>query len=476
MYHVYVVHPDDPGRMAYEPEALLYATDRARTLTPSAGVRYAYAAVDRRRWGLDESADLPHPEASCLVPSVVRSTMAENDVSSSDRLGILGRMVARLQGEVPAEDLEAYRRAGGEVYQLLDQLELRRSEWTTEGVDAWTAPPSMQAALLCGWIAFALQTMGDSLLTSDYEAQPSTRGFVPPVTAQQILAFYEQVPGWLGRAGAAKGSDSYRLDVTVPAELPPWSEVEPCPLPHLAAMRAALRQLRSHATAGMAGFHVDLDDADRKRAHDRVHEVLAEAESAAAYGDRLWASGIPATVHEAIEQHAKRAVELFYLLGQLMAMPQLALAERPKPTVGGGQRLPGPGEPGFDPWVLTDPRSKGQWKTDRQAERAIELLWQQDPEPRRTLAVQAEIIAAQARGDIVVDDRIGNYFCCPWAAIYLVRRPVRINGQRLRVMQQFTFDVSGEEMEEGGPFTRRLLLGQFSPAKEIDYCLPGQDD
>jgi len=34
--------------------------------------------------------------------------------------------------------------------------------------------------------------------------------------------------------------------------------------------------------------------------------------------------------------------------------------------------------------------------------------------------------------------------------IYLVRRPVTIAGQRLRRMQQFTFDVSAEEIAEAG--------------------------
>ncbi len=400
--------------------------------------------------------------------------MTGTEATDDDRPGVLGRIVARLQGEVPAEDLEAYRRAGSEVYRLLDDLEQLRAEWALAGTDAWTAPPATQAALLCAWNAFSLQTMGDNLLTADNESQPLTRRYVPPVTALQIMAFYEQVPGWLGRARAAEGSDSYTLDVTVPADLPPWSEVEPCPRPHLAAIRAALGQMRTHASAGMAGFHVDLADRDRKRAHDRVHEVLAEAESAAAYADQLWSPKVPAAIHEAIERHAKRAVELFYLLGQLMAMPRLALAERPKPRATPGQRLPAPGDSGFDPWVLTDPRSFGRWQSDRMAQAAIEQLWLRDPEPRRTLAVQAEIRSALARGDIVVDERIGHYFCCPWAPIYLVRRPVVINRQRLQVMQQFTFDVSAEEMEEGGPFTRRLYLGAFSPTSNIDYCLPGQ--
>jgi hypothetical protein len=43
-------------------------------------------------------------------------------------------------------------------------------------------------------------------------------------------------------------------------------------------------------------------------------------------------------------------------------------------------------------------------------------------------------------------------------------------------MLEFTFDVSAEEMGEGGEFTRRLLLGPFHPTTRIDYCDPSDDD
>lgn len=388
--------------------------------------------------------------------------------------GPWGRLMARLQGEIPATELEAYRRAGAEVYSLLDDLEGARAEWALAGLDAWTAPHSTQVALLCGWNAFALQAMGDQLLSADYESEPSTRGYVPPVTAEQVLAWYEQVPAWLSRSRAARESGTYALDVAVPAALPPWSEVEPCPRPHLAAIRAAAAQLRRHATASMAGFHVELTDPGRKRAHDRVHEVLAEAEAAADYADRLWAPGVPAKVHEAIETHAKRSVEAFHLLGQLMAIPSLATAPPPKPSSSAGRPRPGPGQAGFDPWVLTDPRSRSGWKRDPEAREAISVLWDRDPDPRRTLAVQAEIDAAVERSDIVLDKSIGNYFCCPWSGIYLVRRPVTIDGRPLQAMQQFAFEVSAEEMDEGGRFKRELVVGRFHPTDEVDYCIPGR--
>ncbi len=127
-----------------------------------------------------------------------------------------GRMMAKLGGEVPADVLEAYRRAGGEVYQLLDDLAGRRLDIVLGTGDAWSVAPATQAALVCGWNAFALQLIGDQLLAADYEADPSSVGFVPPATAQEALGFYGQVAAWLERARGAERNPSFVLDVAVP--------------------------------------------------------------------------------------------------------------------------------------------------------------------------------------------------------------------------------------------------------------------
>ena len=67
---------------------------------------------------------------------------------------------------------------------------------------------------------------------------------------------------------------------------------------------------------------------------------------------------------------------------------------------------------------------------------------------------------------------IGNYFCCPWAPIYTVKRPVTIANAHLQPRHQFTFDVSAEELAEGGEFKREILVANFQPSSSIDYCLP----
>jgi hypothetical protein len=109
--------------------------------------------------------------------------------------GLFGRLVAHLHGEVAADALEAYRRAGVGVYDLGDDLDRLRLEALVHHDGPWGAPPATKTALLCGWNARALQILGDQLLDADYRCEPRTVGFVVPETAEQALAYYAQVAG-----------------------------------------------------------------------------------------------------------------------------------------------------------------------------------------------------------------------------------------------------------------------------------------
>jgi len=401
-------------------------------------------------------------------------------MSQTDEPKLWTRLVAALHGEIPADTLEAYRHAGAEAYELLDRAELRRGELTIQHADPWSTDPATKAFLLSTWNAFTLQLLGDELLDADYRVNPTTVGFVPPVTAQQALAFYAPVEGWLSRANQASSNPAYRLDVQVPAELPEWVEVEPCPREHLQAMLGACRRLRRHTEVACGEVEKGAG-AERSAALGQRRQRLAVMTTAADYADRLYQPDAGQEQHERAEDSVHRAIEAAYELGQLLAMPELLAGGSASAQPGGAHsRLPRPGEAGFDPWCLTDPATRTGWQQDRRAVRAIRLLWANDPSPERTLAIQDQINAALARGDIAraraYGRQMGPYFCCPWSSIFLVKRPVRIGGQRLRTMQQFTFDVSAEGLAEGEKFRREILLGPFTPTDDVDYCDPAGED
>lgn len=394
------------------------------------------------------------------------------------------RLLCRLHGEVPADTLEAYHRASGPVYDLLDQTERLRLECRAEGMTPWTVPPATQAQMLCAWNAFVLQLLGDRFLMTDYDSNPATVGYVPPITADQILAFYSQVEGWISRAMQAQANPGYRLDVTVPADLPPWSEVEPCPNTHLHAMLEAMRSLRDHAQAAMLFLPeaTALSDKQQQAQGHQIRQLLAAADSKGRYAESLHGENPTQEVHERVEPYIKEAIEGYYRLGQLIAMPQqmAVTLDRPMPSSTPKQSKPDlPGEANFDPWCLTDPAARKRLQADSQAGKAIKDLWAHDPDPARTLAVQTEIDEAFTRGDIAYSldrkgDRLGHFFCCPWGAVYVTKRPVVLGGQPLKTMQEFVFDVTAEGMNLGEQFKRHIKAGAFQTTTEFEYGDPNE--
>lgn len=238
----------------------------------------------------------------------------------------------KAHGEVSRDTLDPYQAAGAVVYEFVLGLDALRAEGD------WL--PGVQAALLAGWVAFALQVLGDEMLDADAALDPSTAHFVPLVTAQQVTEFYEPVQSWTGRAQAAKASPSYHFDVPLPAVLPEWVEVEPCPAAHLLALRRAVVRLREHAEGLLSGFNPGPLQA---HAREIVAQGMAEAASATDYANGLWGATSgppPAQVHEAIEANLKHAAESYFYLGQVIAMPNLADAPRRVRDDGRGEQGP----------------------------------------------------------------------------------------------------------------------------------------
>lgn len=396
------------------------------------------------------------------------------------------RLAAALHGEIAATTVEAYRRAGASAYEDMLAADQMRTDMAGAGSNLWSANAGQISQLLCTWNAFALQTLGDAFIDADYQTNPRTIGYLPPVTAEQAAAFLGEVESWSARARRARADGSYDVsaEITLPARLPGWSQVEPCPRAHLAAMLAAARAMRDRTEAAQADFTRAGIPAGAERVAARLAGMIADADAVVSYGESLWSPDATGDVHERAESSLQRGIAAYYSLGQFLAMP--ALLDRPETeaTTAAGPRLPLPGHAGFDPWCLTDPASRVTWQRDAAARRAIDSLWRYDPDPAGTLTVQSQIDAAVGAGSVTAGltadgHPIGSYYCCPWSAIYLVRKPVTIGGMRLRPMQQFTFDVSAEEIAEGGEFKRELLLGPFHPTTDVDYCDPsagGHDD
>ena len=460
----------------------------------------------------------------------------------STRPTVWNRVLARMSGEVSADALEAYRRASLVVYESLDRVEARRQDARSKGHNAWAIPRAAQTEMLCAWNAFALQTLGDSILQADYTLDPLTVGFVPPVTAEQILKFYAPIEGWLSRAGQARLNPDYRLDVAVPSPLPPWSQADPLPDSHARGLADAMRVLRDHAEASLIFLNAEPPATrDQQRQLNAIRSAQAAATFKARYADDMIGASNSREVNTRVGEHIKEALEGFYTLGQWLAMPTLAPgaqgtpAARPNPiplSNSGTQTRPNPAanpapiaspqprpnpfpmpnqaarpnpspspnanpipaaRPAqipaaapapiparkFDIWCLTDPTARPRLERDAQARQALETLWRLDPDPDRTLSIQARIEQARASGKIALATdrwgvRLDHFFRCPWQPAYTVRRELSMNGQRLQRGQQFIFNVSCEGVNRGAPFEREILVGHFAETDSFDYGSPNQ--
>ncbi|EYB66334.1 MULTISPECIES: hypothetical protein [Deinococcus] len=246
--------------------------------------------------------------------------------------------------------------------------------------------------LACAWNAFALQTLGDKMLEADDAADPDTVGFVPPVTFDQVNAYYTEVGRWLGHASQAGHDPDFALPAgTLPARLPDWSPVEPCPRPHLDAMIAALDAMRVHAEAAMHALGKATPEADAARLtrlRGQFEGALSKANDVAG----MYRPGASLVLHE---QRADRGARE---TGQRGAVPGRAAhqlsraadrgwARRPQGAQGSFLRTPLPGELGCDPWVMTDPNSVAFLRQDPNARRVIDEMWALDPDPAVSVAL-----------------------------------------------------------------------------------------
>jgi hypothetical protein len=343
-----------------------------------------------------------------------------------DRGLLRARLAAALHGEVSGATVEAYRRAGTRAYDDVLAADKVRQDLLASGANQWSAPPSQRSQLISTWNAFALQSLGEAFIDADYGAKPATRGYLPKVTAEQAANFLGQVEHWSSCTRQAAADSDYDLLTRehLPAPLPPWVHVNPCPPAHLDAMLSAGHAMRDRIQTAMADFEACPTPADHEKAVSAVAGIAAEADSALDYAASLYSPRAEGPVHEAMEASLRRAIEQYYRLGQILSAPQLLDRPEVAAMTATGRRLPAPGEAGFDPWALTDPASRRTWEHDLAARQAIENLWRHDPDATATLAVQAEIDAAVEAGAAVAGvtadgGHIGNYYCCPWSAIFL---------------------------------------------------------
>lgn len=388
------------------------------------------------------------------------------------------RINAWLDFEVPAESLEAYRRARALVEELGRQVEDRRLACVVDGLDPWSMPPGTRAGFLCAWNATVLQALGDALVEADAADNPRTAGFVPRPLHDEAAAYYAGVEAWLDRAQQAFANPGYRLDLPVPDRLP-VPAADPFPVLGLRDSRArgllaALRAVRDGAAAAMALLPENVADPARRAQLRSIRRQHLATQAAAGQVEALHETACRADV-ERVVADTRRAIAHFYALGQRIADPALAEPQalplpepapppsapvpgtprmtrsRDTPTkpprldadgaAGAGRPVPGPME--FDVWCLTDPAARRYGQADIDA---LWGMWEDDGPRARALHgwIAAELACGHVELAMNGAQRARHWFRCPWGPVYVARHTVYLDGLRIPVNQRFVLDAHPE--------------------------------
>lgn len=356
-------------------------------------------------------------------PRADRSTLfGEAGRRSLCCVSLLGKLQSASRGEVSIAGVAAYSTANSDAYSLLDELS------------------EPEAARLAAWCAFVLQTYADNMLESG-----TVPGFASPEACEEAVVMYQLVGTWLGRAHAA-AANSGRLDTSVPQPLP--QPRAPRTMGVLKAMKTTLETVQTRAGANIETLAGDPN-------HDRLASMMSTVRSAIDAAGALTAHSVGDDLRATLAQTLQAGLNAAYEVGQLLAMPALLA----KPTPASPNRVVHdstsiglflPGDPGFDPWCLVDPKGRGHKAASPQMNALLDAFWASDPDPASTLAIQAEISAAIERGDAdYMPDEVGPWTRradrCPWSAVLYARTPLTIAGKQLAPGDAFFLEVGARE-------------------------------
>lgn len=238
-----------------------------------------------------------------------------------------------MRGEVSDANVRGYLRAATQIEQIWQQTDDKVQSVIAAGTLSWEAYQQLRYALAFVRAARTYQVFVEQLLAADAAADPGTAGFLPHVTFDQANALCHQIQPNLTAAVAALNNDQFTPEVALPQQFGPRIEAEgqPCPVPHLEGMIAAAREVREWASGLIAQYEMAVKSATTPAPAEvtdhlkTLHGQLAEADSRLQFGTDLVGQvtqqGATPQLHEEAEDNLWAAMETFFTLNQVVAMP-----------------------------------------------------------------------------------------------------------------------------------------------------------
>jgi hypothetical protein len=198
-----------------------------------------------------------------------------------------------VRADIRLRELEPYRRAGSDAYELIDEV-----------------PPASWARL-AAWNAFLLQVYADCLVTAG-----SNSRYVTADIAVFARATYAWANLWLIETRKALASESYRFGFSLPHPLPHWAD-RVFTDARLEGMRDTLETGRTRASSDLERYAGD--GAKLSLLHVRQAQLDAEAE----YVARLWTPKPSLELRGTLGDQLTSSLDRAFELGHLLAQPAL---------------------------------------------------------------------------------------------------------------------------------------------------------
>lgn len=359
--------------------------------------------------------------------------------------------------DVSRAELDTYRGAMRYLDDLDGAIQVRvLSQPLPDGVGPWARRRHQHYAMAFATIARELATVATVLLDSDAHLDPTSVATLPVVTYQQVKALYEQVPRYVQRAWEALANPHYVSDVALPIALGPRMEARGrCPDIHLKGIHAASRSLDAIGEHRLQAFLSTVSASgvvpsdEVKRALGNLTQLWSRAQSRSAFSGHQLAmvtqgGTVPLATHEEAETRLWDSLADYFVLGQLIAMPEMVLLA--------GANAAGREVSPDDRWIITDPIAVSQLQGDSWGELEMKIFWTEKrwkttPREERYFAECQRLLST---GDLAVTSR---WATCPFDSIYTAIRPVSILGKPISAGYEFhlMMDDDADVLQLGSP-------------------------
>jgi hypothetical protein len=198
-----------------------------------------------------------------------------------------------VRADIRLRDLEPYRRAGTDAYELIDEV-----------------PPTSWARL-AAWNAFLLQVYADCAV-----AAGSNSRYVTVDVAVFARAVYSWANVWVIETRKALASETYRFRFELPHPLPHWGDRMYTDA-RLEGMRDTLETGRTRAESDLERYPGDGPKLELLRI--RAAQLEAEAD----YVSRLWTPRPSLELRGTLGDQLTTSLDRAFELGHLLAQPTL---------------------------------------------------------------------------------------------------------------------------------------------------------